>query len=194
MTFRLLTAFALICVAALAGCHSRTVDIAWQPACDTEAMAIDNAAYQAQLADARTIARNRLYSSSLAPRNDSDRARVDEYEMRMRRVEGELQGSYREAVNACNLLESCVGSYPPGSSPYCDAQRAEMLTARSRFADAGHDVTALLNDVRRYQPVKDQPPLPPKDAAGADAGKPAVNREKDCPAVTGVLTVCSDDD
>lgn len=113
----------------------------------------------------------------------------------MRRVENELQGSYRAAVSSCNMLESCVGDYPPASSPFCDAQRADMLTARGRFADAGNDVAALLNDVRNYAPVKDQPPATGKGGDSAGAGdKPTVNRDKDCPAVTGVLTVCSDDD
>lgn len=180
----------------VAACDPKPPVFQTVPECSTQNLAAVNAAYQAQYQEIWDTMTRKLTVSSVAPITDEDRKRAAIYQARMRRLEREINDSYKSAVQSCEALQECE-TYNAGTSyAICDTRRGDMMITRSAFFAIRGELDARAAEIQSYDPYADVPfvPLPPKKPHDYRAHPPSVNRGRDCPTVSDVLTVCDDYD
>ncbi|GGD13522.1 hypothetical protein [Aquisalinus flavus] len=168
--------------------------VKYEPSCQPGEITAQNAIYAARYQSLWQMTRERLYVNTVAPRTEQDIKRANAYQREMEALEAELSRTYSRASNSCSALLKCESGATGDSWDACEAKRGDMLIAQTDFYGMGGRLDSQASRILSWEPFADVPAAE-YDAKKADKDDaPDLNRKRNCPTVSDVLTVCSDDD
>lgn len=168
--------------------------VKYEPSCQLGDIMAQNAIYEAQYQSLWQMMRERLYVNTVAPRTEKDIKRANDYEQEMEALEAELSRTYSRASNSCSALLKCESGASGDSWDACEAKRGDMLIAQTEFYGMGGRLDSQASRILSWEPFTDVPASDYSEKTKQQDDAPDLNRKRNCPTVSDVLTVCAEDD
>ncbi|NHK27955.1 hypothetical protein FF098_008575 [Parvularcula flava] len=168
--------------------------ITYEPSCQPGDITAQNALYEARYQSLWQMMRERLYVNTVAPRTEKDIRRANGYEREMEALEAELSRTYSRASNSCSALLKCESGASGDSWDACEAKRGDMLIAQTEFYAMSGRLDGQASRILSWEPFADVPVTEYDAKAASKDDGPQLNRKRNCPTLSDVLTVCSEDD
>ena len=168
--------------------------VKYEPGCKPGDITAQNAIYEAQYQSLWQMMRERLYVNTVAPRTEKDIKRANAYEQEMDALEAELSRTYARASNSCSALLDCERGASGDSWDTCEAKRGDMLIAQTEFYGMAGRLDSQASRILSWEPFRDVPATAYDEAATGKDDAPDLNRKRNCPTISDVLTVCSEND
>lgn len=168
--------------------------VKYEPSCRPGEITAQNAIFAARYQSLWQMMRERLYVNTVAPRTEKDVKRANAYEREMEALEADLSRTYSRASNSCSALLDCESGASGDSWDACEAKRGDMLIAQTDFYGMGGRLDSQASRILSWEPFTDVPATAYDAKKAVKDAAPDLNRKRNCPTISDVLTVCSDDD